>query len=459
MTPRLAWTCAGALLLLATACAPRTAGRYDREQLAARLTEPDGDAGLRVGDFRLASPSVVDGDTIKVVGIEGTLRLLAIDTEETFKSDKDRRAYDEGLEAYLAKKQAGKERPIKAATPLGMDAKHWAEEFFEGVREVRLERDHPKELRGRYGRLLAYVMVEKDGEWLNYNVECVRAGMSPYFTKYGYSRRFHDQFVEAQDEARRAGLGIWDPEGEHYQDYDLRLRWWDARADVIQRFERESQDQENFVTLTNWDSIDRLEALEGEEVVVLATVGDVRPREGKKPARVMLSRRMFSDLPLVFFDDEVLARSNVQAARGEFVRVTGTVSRYVFRSRRGRKRAGRGKGKGEGEGEGEEPPSQLQIRIRKAEQITFVDTRPGHIAGGFAPLMPEDPRAEPEPESEPEQSTEPAPPAGTDEPAAPALPAPPDAATAPDDATAPADSALPPPATTDDSSSEAVPNP
>jgi len=442
MIVRLAWSCMGVLLLLAAACAPRTSGRYDREQLAARLTEPDGDAGLRVGDFRLASPSVVDGDTIKVVGIEGTLRLLAIDTEETFKSEKDRRAYDEGLEAYLAKKQAGHERPIKAATPLGMDAKHWAEEFFEGVREVRLERDHPKELRGRYGRLLAYVFVERDGEWLNYNVECVRAGMSPYFSKYGYSRRFHDQFVDAQDEARRNERGIWDPEGEHYQDYDLRLRWWDARADVIQRFERESKEQENFITLTNWDSIDRLDALEGKEVVVLATVGDVRPREGKKPARVMLSRRMFSDLPLVFFDDEVLTRSNVEAARGEFVRVTGTVSRYVFRSRRGRKRTRKG------EGEGEEPPSQLQIRIRKAEQITFVDTRPGHIAGGFAPMMPDDAPLDPEST----ESAESAPPAD------------PDGATASEDssdATAPTDSAPTdaPPPTTDEPSSEPPPDP
>ncbi|MEX1368825.1 MAG: thermonuclease family protein [Nannocystaceae bacterium] len=375
-------TLATALAVLG-ACAPRGTARYDRDQLEASLAATQIPPGLVVGQFRLASPSVVDGDTIKVVGIDGTLRLLAIDTEETFKSDKDRRAYDEGFETYLAKKQEGHERPIKAATPMGMEAKHWAEDFFEGVQTVRLERDHPKELRGRYGRLLAYVLVEKDGRWLNYNVESVRAGMSPYFSKYGYSRRFHEQFVAAQEEARANRRGIWSDQTEHYPDYDLRLRWWNARAEVIKRFEEQSQGRDHWLMLTNWDSLDRLDDLEGQEVVVLATVGDIRPREGKKPARVMLSRRMFSDLPLVFFDDEVLDECGIEQARGEFVQVRGTVTRYEFRSRKKRRQAA-----------DEDPPSQLQIQIKRPEQVSFVDTRPVLIGLGYEPVLPE---PEPEP--------------------------------------------------------------
>ena len=266
-----------------------------------------------------------------------------------------------------------------------MDAKHWAEEFFDGVRTVRLERDHPKELRGRYGRLLTYVIVRKDGEWLNYNVECVRAGMSPYFTKYGYSRRFHDDFVEAQRQARDAERGIWEPGGEHYLDYDIRLRWWNARAQVIQRFEQEAEGRDDFVVLTNWDAIDRLAAHEGQEVAVLATVGDIRPRQGKRPARVMLSRRMFSDFPLIFFDDDVFARSEIDAAKGEYVRVIGTVTRYQFRqSKRQRRRD-------------EPPPSQLQIQIRRPEQIAFVDTRPTRMASSEDPRGDAPPAADPDP--------------------------------------------------------------
>ena len=56
----------------------------------------------------------------------------------------------------------------------------------------------PGEIRDRYDRYLAYVFAEIDGKWVNYNVECVRAGMSPYFMKYGYSQRFHADFVAEQ---------------------------------------------------------------------------------------------------------------------------------------------------------------------------------------------------------------------------------------------------------------------
>ncbi len=399
-----------ALPCLLLGCATEALGRYDRDQLATALAAPapTATAGLVVGEFLLQSPAVVDGDTIKVVGIDGTLRLLAIDTEETFKSEKDRRAYQEGFDVYMAKKQAGHSTPVKAATPLGTDAKHWAEDFFEGVRTVRIERDHPKELRGRYGRLLAYVMVEKQGKWLNYNVECVRAGMSPYFTKYGYSRRFHQEFVDAQLEARAAGRGIWDPALEHYRDYDERLRWWDARADAVAAFEEEAQGRDNWIALTNWDAMDRLAALEGEEVVVLATVGEVRPREGKRPARVMLSRRMFSDLPLIFFDDDVLEASHIEDARSEYVRVQGTVSRYVFRTKRSRVR------------KDEEPPSQLQIQVRRPEQIAFVDTRSALTRPAprpmFKPLANQPPANQPPANEPPANEPEPEPIAADPEP-------------------------------------------
>jgi endonuclease YncB( thermonuclease family) len=382
-------------LLSLTACVTEAHGRYDRAQLADTLTAPDGNAGLVLGEFALQSPGVVDGDTLKVVGLEGSLRLLGLDAEETFKSEKDLRAYEGGFDAYTAKKQAGHDRPVKFATPLGMEAKHWAEGFLEGVRTVRVERDHPKELRDRYDRLLAYVMVEKDGRWLNFNVECVRAGMSPYFSKYGYSRRFHEEFVEAQAQAQAAERGIWDPAGEHYRDYDVRLRWWNARAEVVARFDEKAEGRDNWIALTHWDAMARLEALEGREVVVLATVGDVRPREGKRPARVMLSRKMFSDLPLIFFDDDVLALSHVEDARSEYVRVQGTVSRYVFRTKRAALR------------KEQEPRSQLQIQIRRPEQIAFVDTRPGAIAAGDVlpasgpPTELTEPPTEPEP-TEPE---------------------------------------------------------
>ncbi|MBX7078005.1 MAG: thermonuclease family protein [Nannocystaceae bacterium] len=376
--------------LLVGACAPEREtlhdGRYDRGELAASLADRETPPGLLLGTFLLANKGVVDGDTIKVDGLDASLRLIGLDCEETFKSDKALRAYEIGFDEYLRNEQAKTERPVKIPTPLGMEAKHFAQEFFADVTEVRLERDHPKDLRDRYNRYLAYVFAKKQGRWVNYNVECVRAGMSPYFSKYGYSVRFHDDFVAAQAEARAAGRGIWNPALEHYRDYDLRLAWWDGRAEFVSTFQRAAASKDTMIPLTHWDALARLEEHVGDEVELLATVGDIVVGRGGAPTRVMLSRRMFSDFTLVFFDDEVFAASDIAKAKGEFVRVRGTVSKYRF------------KGKRSGDRE------QLQMVIKRPEQIRFEDAWAAAqqrfpAAPGPAPGDPTVPEPEPEPDT------------------------------------------------------------
>ncbi|MEM6292581.1 MAG: thermonuclease family protein, partial [Myxococcota bacterium] len=247
------------------------------------------------------------------------------------------------------------------ATPLGDAAKKFAAEFFLGDISVRLERDHPKDLRGRFGRLLTYVFVKRGDAWVNYNVEAVRAGMSPYFTKYGYSRRFHDEFVQAQKEAREAKRGIWDPALEHYRDYDARLEWWDARADFLQRFEDDAEGRDDLITLGHWDSLDRIADAEGAEIEILAGVGEIYPGDGPKPTRVMLSRRMFSDFPVIFFDQDVYLSSRIERAKGEFVRVRGTVTSYEYKAKRRRG----------------EDRTQLQLVVKTPRQVVISDTAPG----------------------------------------------------------------------------------
>ncbi len=59
--------------------------------------------------------------------------------------------------------------------------------------------------RGHYGRLLAYVFV--DGK--NFNIALVRQGLSPYYTKYGSSRKYDQEFSDAERYARKHGLNIW----------------------------------------------------------------------------------------------------------------------------------------------------------------------------------------------------------------------------------------------------------
>lgn len=371
------------LLLALTAGCGRTTVNYSRDALAKDLSDAAArdEAGLSLGEFALAPGAVVDGDTLKVGGLDSSLRLLGIDTEETFKSEKDLRLYESlGFEAYMAKKGEGSDRPAKCATPLGDEAKKFAQAFFVGDITVKLERDDPKDMRGRFGRLLTYVFVKRGDEWVNYNVEAVRAGMSPYFTKYGYSRRFHDEFVQAQKEARDAKRGIWDPDLEHYRDYDKRLQWWDARGEFIARFEKDAEGRDDMIMLGHWDAMDRIAAMEGKEVEILAGVGEIYPGEGARPTRVMLSRRMFSDFPLIFFDEDVVLSSRIEEAQGEFARVRGTVSAYTYKSRRRRDEADR---------------TQLQIEVKLSQQVIISDTAPG--APSRTPLQPA-----PQPEDAPD---------------------------------------------------------
>jgi endonuclease YncB( thermonuclease family) len=290
-------------------------------------------SGLVIGEFTLAPNAIVDGDTIKVAGLDSSLRLLGLDAEETFKKESERRAFEGSTwEEYLAKGRGGSKRPVKLPTPLGEDAKHFAQDFFKGVKTVRLERDHPGEIRDYFDRYLAYVFVERDGKWVNYNVECVRAGMSPYFSKYGYSRRFHEEFVRAQDEARAARRGIWAPGGQHYDDYDERLRWWNQRGDEIAAFEREAEGKDNWIVLTRWDALDRLEKHVGEEVVLLGAVSDMTLGD-RGPTIVKLSRRRGQDFTIVFFDKDVFGTSKIEDRLGEYVAIRGVVSKYKHKKR------------------------------------------------------------------------------------------------------------------------------
>ncbi|MDC0715729.1 thermonuclease family protein [Nannocystis bainbridge] len=382
----------GHMLLLVVAAAAALAcnpvvHRFDRTTVAASLSKGN-DAALVIGEFPLMK--VTDGDTIRVAGLDASMRLLGLDTEETFKRKSEYMEFDKGWERYLAEAQAKTKSPVKIPTPMGEEAKKYAEAFFHGVRTVRLERDHPKEIRDFYNRYLAYVFVEKDGKTYNYNVECVRAGMSPYFSKYGYSRRFHKEFVAAQEEARAAKRGIWDPSKQHYTDYDRRLEWWNRRGDFIQAFELQAADHPNWIVLTHWDALDRLQGKVGREVVILGAIGDVRETAG--PTKVLLSRRRTGSLPLIFFDKDVLARSGAVEARGEFVVARGVITKYFN-------------------------------KYKKQDELQIVVTMPGQIQREvLAPVDETETKADAEPAPEPAPQDSPAPEGAADvaEPEAPA---------------------------------------
>lgn len=334
-----------AVALLA-ACSPVGGDRYTRKEAQkslAKLEKP----GLVIGEFRITK--VTDGDTVRVDGLDAALRLLGIDAEETFKSEGDRRAAEADYAAYQRDKRGSSPRPVKYATPLGEQAKHWGQAFFENVDKVRVERDHPAEIRDRYDRYLAYVIANKNGKWLNYNVELVRAGMSPYFDKYGQSRRFHDDFIAAQNEAKAAKRGIWATGVANYPDYPEREAWWTARGRFVAKFRTDGEGHAEYIDLTHWDAKQQLEAHVGKEVHILSTVSEVRIGE-KGPSKVLLGYRRYEDFPLVFFDRDMLGTTGLAEWKGEYVIATGIPTLY------------RNKHNGR---------SQIQLQIDHASQITL----------------------------------------------------------------------------------------
>lgn len=121
---------------------------------------------------------VVDGDTVALIlpntpTDQERIRLLAVDTPE-----RGQLWYHEARDALA--------------------------ELVEG-RTVRLEFETgQRERRDKYGRLLAYLLVDDR----NVNVEMIRLGWSPYVSKYG-GERYHGSLVEAEEEARAAHRGIW----------------------------------------------------------------------------------------------------------------------------------------------------------------------------------------------------------------------------------------------------------
>lgn len=314
-------------LVACQACQSSQTDRYTRKQAQKSLLKLE-TPGLVIGEFKVTK--ITDGDTIRVDGLDSALRLLGIDTEETFKSESDRRQFEAGWPQYVAAKRGDSPRPVKYPTPLGEEAHKFAKAFFADADKVRLERDHPAEIRDAFQRYLAYVFVQKNGTWVNYNVECVRAGMSPYFPKYGQSRRFHAEFVAAQEEARKAKRGIWADGVMSYPDYEERLAWWNARGEFVAQFRKEGEGKANYIDISHWDATKRLEELLGKEVHVLGLVDDVRIGE-RGPTRVTLSRQRFSGFPLIFFDRDVFVQSGIATWKGEYVRVTGVPTIYENR--------------------------------------------------------------------------------------------------------------------------------
>ncbi|OEU48896.1 MAG: nuclease [Desulfuromonadales bacterium C00003096] len=205
--------------------------------------------GTRIQNLQVTK--VVDGDTIKLLidGKEETLRIIAVDTEESW---------------------PGSSKPV---TQAGLMASQMAKEYFKTSSgdfvevDIEFDTNDPAEMclkkhRGNYGRLICY--VHKDGE--NFNLKLIEEGWSPYFVKYGRSRIYHEEFTKGEAEAQANNLVIWDPltnAGGPFRDYSSLIPWWSLRAQIIEDYRKEGMHAG--VLSVRLDYPDLLEAAEAND--------------------------------------------------------------------------------------------------------------------------------------------------------------------------------------------------
>ena len=157
---------------------------------------------VRAGQYKVIR--VIDGDTI-VVDYQGKyekVRLLCVNTPESVHPDK------------------------KQNIPMGKVAANYAKKKLSG-KYVDLEFEGSRR-RGNYGRFLTYIFV--DGQ--NFNMDLVKQGLSPYYTKYGRSRKYDHEFKDAEKSARKQKLNIWGDPALSQKYLRLESKWGQSSSAV-----------------------------------------------------------------------------------------------------------------------------------------------------------------------------------------------------------------------------------
>ena len=178
--------------------------------------------------------------------------------------------------------------------------------------------------------MLCYVWVLPPGDaepWL-YNLEAVRAGMTPYFVKYGRSKRFDAEFRAAQEEARKARRGIWDDSLPHYPDYEARLAWWERRATALENFARLAAGDDPPVMLGEKKAIGALLKRVGERVRVFGILDDHDPKAvGLHEGGATLRLGGAYPIEIEIAGADLVERLAVKKLIGEYVLVEGVLDR------------------------------------------------------------------------------------------------------------------------------------
>jgi endonuclease YncB( thermonuclease family) len=295
--------------------------------------QADARADLILGEYELdRNNGVVDGDTIRCWKLDGGVRMLCVDCEETFKSLEDRRAAGKDWDAYATEKAKANDLPVKYGSFMGEEAWHYARDFFKDVKTVRLEYDTLVRKKDIYGRHLCYVLATpaKEKKEKNFCVELVREGYSPYSAKYGHSERFRKDFESAEKEAREAKRGIWGEKPMGYRDYDVRTKWWNERAEQLTAFRKDYAGKGNAIELTNDDTGEKLEAHVGKEVVLLCNMPEFKDGlyPDENPPRIWFTATQDAGLHLYLKDVEMFTAVDPGKLRGKYVVVKGKLEKH-----------------------------------------------------------------------------------------------------------------------------------
>ncbi|MCC6866507.1 MAG: thermonuclease family protein [Ignavibacteria bacterium] len=286
-----------------------------------------------VGEFRVQK--ILDGDTFRFEGLDRSTRLLGIDTEETFKdADAEMKSNDlagNWLDFYSSQKDSSG-KPAKVDSPFGYDTWQWTKKLFKDVTKVRLEVDDYKRVIDMYNRYLVYIIaIKDDGTEFNYNIECVKQGYSPYFSKYGYSARFDKEFKAAQKYAQDNKLGIWSGKELCYPDYPERIEWWDKRADQIKRFEDKYAGKPGYYSMLDQSDFNKLEKHLEDTVIVFGNISRVVTDNNPHIAKLEINDD--DTLDLVFFKQyfNLMKKLNLENPKGYYLYVKGKLTEYKGR--------------------------------------------------------------------------------------------------------------------------------
>ena len=254
-----------------------------------------------IGEFTVSK--ILDGDTFRFEGLDKSTRLMGIDTEETFKdSDAEMKVNDISSywAEYYAHKKDSSNKPAKIESPFGYDTWQWTKELFKDVVKVRIEVDDYKRVIDMFNRYLVYIIaIKEDGTEFNYNIECVKQGYSPYFSKYGYVARFDKEFKAAQKYAQDNKLGIWSGKELCYPDYYERLKWWDKRGDQIRKFETEYAGKPGYYSMLDQSDFNKLVKHVGDTITIFGNIS--RVVTDNNPIIAKLEINEYDTVDLVFF--------------------------------------------------------------------------------------------------------------------------------------------------------------